>query len=137
MMFAASLLYQFRVNERHMGTGKYCAFFIYSSLIGYTIQHLYVKYLSVESAPGLYPWIFANMMWYYIDIPSQSSFSVGRVTLSDKAFIYMAAIKLASSLAKKSAVASMSGIVAGCVYLSNMLNCQQLRVPSAVESLLH
>ena len=137
MMFAVSLLYQFRVNERHMGTGKYCAFLIFSSLIGYTIQHVYVKYFAVESAPGLYPWVFANMLWYYVDIPSQSSFSIGCVTLSDKSYIYMAAIKIASSLAKSSAVASMSGIVAGCAYLSNIFNCQQLRVPSAVESLLH
>lgn len=135
-ILAALLLYQFRGMERQMGSRKYGAFLIYCSIIGYGIQSLALKWIHRESATGLYPIIFANMVGYYLDIPPQSSFSALGISLSDKSFIYLLAMQMMMSVSGKSFVSAMSGILAGMLYFSNFLHGQNLQLPHALVSLL-
>jgi len=135
-ILAALLVYQFRGIERRMGSRKYGAFMIYSSIVGYLIQHGILKYMQRESATGLYPFIFANIVGYYLDVPPQNSFTAMGIPLSEKAFIYLLAIQLMFSMSGRSFVAAISGILAGMLYFSDFLHVQTLLVPHAVISLL-
>jgi hypothetical protein len=135
-ILAALLVYQFRGIERRMGSRKYGAFMIYASIIGYILQHGVLKYMQRESATGLYPFIFANIVGYYIDVPPQSSFSAMGISLSEKSFIYLLAVQLMFALSGRSFIAAMSGILAGTLYYLNFLYGQKWLVPHAVVSLL-
>lgn len=117
-VLAALLLYQFRGMERRMGSQKYGAFIAYCSLLGYVTQHLMLKYGHTESATGLYPCIFANLVGFYLDVPPNSSFSAIGVPLSDKSFIYVLSMQLMFAISGKSFVAAMSGILAGVLYFA-------------------
>mmetsp|Transcript_7152 Transcript_7152/g.14304 ORF Transcript_7152/g.14304 Transcript_7152/m.14304 type:complete len:197 (-) Transcript_7152:73-663(-) len=132
---AASLLYQFRVNERQMGPGKYAVFIMVCSCVGYGVQQLLFKFGGIPSAAGIYPIVFGNIVEYYLEIPSQSSFQVSGMTMSDKTFLYVAALKLAWSVSQKSLWAAVSGILGGVLYRCNILDCRNSRVPDSIESL--
>lgn len=135
-ILAALLMYQFRGLERRMGSRTYGAFMLYSSIVGYALQHGILKYMHWQSATGLYPFIFANIVGYYLDIPTQSPFSGMGIPLSEKSFIYLLAIQLMFAISGKSFVAAMSGILAGVLYFSNFLYGQSLQIPHAIVSLL-
>lgn len=136
-LIAASLLYQFRVNERHMGPGKYGIFAMVCSCVGFGVQQLLFKFGGISSATGIYPILFGNIVEYYLEIPSQSSFQVSGLTMSDKTLLYAAALKLAWSVSQKSLWAAVSGILGGVLYRCNILDCQNARMPASVESLFY
>jgi UBA/TS-N domain len=137
LFFGALLTYYFRLLERQMGTSKYGAYALISCGIGYAFEAgLTATAAHRTSASGLYPLLFANMVAFFLEIPSLQRFSVFGITLSDKAFIYLAAMRLLLSNAQQSAVSALAGVVAGVMYHSGFLGLRKLKLPKLVENLL-
>ncbi|KAG7671066.1 hypothetical protein Ndes2437A_g04716 [Nannochloris sp. 'desiccata'] len=136
LLFGALLTYYFRLLERQMGTSKYSAYALISCGIGYAFEAgLTATAAHRTSATGLYPLLFANMVAFFLEVPSLQRFSVMGFSLSDKAFIYLAAMQLLISNAQQSAVSAAAGLVAGVVYHSGFLGLRKLKLPKIVEDL--
>ena len=153
LLFGALLTYYFRLFERQMGTGKYGAYLIIVSGLSYAIEavltaattalrpHLatptdpiHTNHLSPAS--GLYPLLFANMVAFYLEVPSSlQRFTVLGFSASDKAFIYMAAAQLLLSNARRSVFAGLTGVLVGIVYHTGALGLHKVRLPKQLEGL--
>jgi hypothetical protein len=138
LLFSALLTYYFRLLERQMGTSKYGAYALICCGIGYAIEAgLATTAAHRTSASGLYSLLFANMVAFFLEVPSLQRFSVLGISLSDKVFIYIAAVQLLLSNAHQSAVSAAAGVVAGVVYHSGFLGLWKLKLPKLVEDLFN
>jgi len=136
LLFGALLTYYFRLLERQMGISKYSAYALISYVIGYAFEAGFSATAAHRTcASGLYPLIFANMVAFFLEVPSLQRFSVTGFSLSDKIFIYLAAMQLLISNAQQSAVSAAAGVVAGVVYHSGFLGLRNLKFPKIVEDL--
>jgi hypothetical protein len=136
LLFGALLTYYFRLLERQMGTSKYSAYALICCGIGYAFEAGFTATAAHRtSASGLYPLLFANMVAFFLEIPSLQHFTVIGFSLSNKIFIYLAAMQLLISNAQQSAVAAAAGVVAGVVYHSGFLGLRKLKLPNIVENL--
>ncbi len=121
-----------------MGTSKYGAYALITCGIGYALEAgLTATAAHRTSASGLYPLLFANMVAFFLEVPSLQRFSVLGFSLSDKAFIYLAAMQLLLSNAQQSAASAAAGVVAGVVYHSGFLGLRKLKLPKLVEDLFN
>lgn len=137
LLFGALLTYYFRLLERQMGTSKYGAYAIISCGIGYALEAGLTATAHRSSASGLYPLLFANMVAFFFEVPSLQRFSVLGLSLSDKSFIYLAAMQLLLSNAQQSAASAVAGVVAGLMYHSGLLGLRTLKLPRIVEDLFN
>lgn len=135
LLFGALLTYYFRVLERQMGTGKYGAYALITFVLGMAMQGALATFVNRPSASGLYPLLFANMVAFFLEIPSLQRFSVFGISLSDKAFIYVAALQLLLSNGQRSVAAGLAGTVAGVLYHTGFLGLQKLKLPRFIEEL--
>lgn len=128
LLFGAALAYYFRLFERQQGTGRYGAFAVFVSAVGYGLQTVAGSVAHRPSSSGLYPLIFANLVSFVLDVPPLHKFSVFGLTMTDKAFIYLGGLQLLLSSGQRSVTAGVCGVMAGLVYRSDLLGLCSWRV---------
>ena len=135
LLFGALLTYYFRLFERQMGTGKYGAYTLITFLLGMAVQGALATFVNRPSASGLYPLIFANMVAFFLEVPSLQRSTVLGINLSDKVFIYIAALQLLLSSGQRSVAAGLAGTIAGLLYHTGLFGLQKFTLPKFIEEL--
>lgn len=128
LMVGTLLAYYFRLFERQMGTGNFGAYTFVTCGIAYAIQAALASFLNRPSAGGLYPLIFSNLVTFLLEVPPLHKFSFFGVTMSDKVFVYLAALQLLFSASQQSLAAGLSGMLAGMLYNLDFLGLRRFRV---------
>jgi hypothetical protein len=136
LFFGVLLLYYFRLFERQMGIGKFGAYVLFILFFGFSVERFFLITFQRDSARGLYPLIFSNMVAFLLEVPPLHRFSLFGIQLSEKMFVYVSALQLLLSDMPRTVVAGLSGTLAGLVYSSGLLSIQQLLLPQQVEAFL-
>ena len=128
LLFGTMLTYYFRLLERQMGTGKYSAYALVTCGLAYAIEAALSALFQRPSASGPYPLLFANLVAFFLEVPPLQKFTFLGVNVSDKVFVYLAALQLLFSSSQRSLAAGLAGSLAGMLYHWNVLGLRRLRV---------
>ncbi|KAI5893590.1 uncharacterized protein SCHCODRAFT_02256803 [Schizophyllum commune H4-8] len=133
-LFLAVLLF-FYVGvevERQFGSVKYGSFALVASLISTLLEFsalLLFNRLGLNFIPGgPITLVFTILYQYSRVIPSVYRFRVFGITLSNKSFVYLLALQLATSNLPGSAVAAAIGVLSGQLYRSDLIGFNTYRV---------
>ncbi|KAL1699296.1 hypothetical protein EV121DRAFT_216530 [Schizophyllum commune] len=133
-LFLAVLLF-FYVGvevERQFGSIKYGSFALVATLISTLLEFsalLLFNRLGLNFIPGgPIALVFAVLYQYSRVIPSVYRFRVFGITLSNKSFVYLLALQLATSNLPGSAVAAAIGVLSGQLYRSDLIGFNAYRV---------
>ncbi|KAK9867419.1 hypothetical protein WJX84_003613 [Apatococcus fuscideae] len=88
-------------------------------------------------AAGPYSFIFTSLVEYTLNVPPATHFDLFGWRLTDKAFVYLAALQLLWSSPRSSAPACLTGLLFGAAYWVAPLGLQRLKIPAALATLLH
>lgn len=145
VLWALPVLYTFRELERRMGSRKFAAFALLSTVTVLVTQIglMYVFTGSArELASGPYGLIFGLFAFYFATIPklSPQSLSLFGVDFSDKSFTYMMGIQLAMNGWNRgklfgSLASASAGLAFGLLYMAEILPLHTLRLPASLGSL--
>ena len=160
LLFGASLLYVFRINERLLGSEKFGVFAGLSVALPYAAVGLAnaVSGLAVPWPVAPFAYLGANFVSYALDIPPTSHFSVFGVNLTDKArnfqllfyhlsvsvlasnasqvFVYAAAGQVLLASHRHSLLPAVLGAAFGLMHRYKRLGLARMRVPRFVSRLL-
>ncbi|KAI9492843.1 hypothetical protein BDB00DRAFT_826662 [Zychaea mexicana] len=116
------LIYRMRVIERFYGSPKYAAYLFFSMMTSLIFQ------VGFKSYSGPHALVFAMLYQYHHIVPVTSRFPVAAgVVLTDKMYVYMAALQLL--LSPTTIAPSLCGLVAGMMYHTNVADIQRWRFP--------
>jgi hypothetical protein len=138
------LIYNFRQFERMMGIRKFAAFVFLMFWISLLIQisimvAANMSDIHLVSASGPYFFVFSMLPLFYHYIPvtkGGTKLFGGLITYSEKTWIYLMAIQLFFSEGLPTVLASVSGILAGSLYLVDGLALSRIRFPSMIETVV-
>jgi len=128
-----TLLYNFRIFERQMGSLKFAAFTLATSGIAVLVNLATLVLLShQEIVSGPYPLIFSALVLYYFEVPPATRFRFCGISASDKLLTYLFAVQLLFSHSLGSICAGFTGIVAGMAYRLDAVPFKKLAFPMSV-----
>eukprot|EP00163_Fabomonas_tropica_P033336 TRINITY_DN8701_c0_g3_i1.p1 TRINITY_DN8701_c0_g3~~TRINITY_DN8701_c0_g3_i1.p1 ORF type:complete len:308 (+),score=37.47 TRINITY_DN8701_c0_g3_i1:339-1262(+) len=135
ILFGLMALYSFRVFERQRGSNKYAMFTAFTSIVASMVQlgTLVMFPRAAPIAPGPYPFIFAGFALFYYDVPTTYHFKVMGLTLPDKIFTYLLGAELMFNVWPYGFYASLSGLVAGALYNTDILGISSKGFPSPIR----
>ncbi|KAI7871503.1 hypothetical protein BDF14DRAFT_1761857 [Spinellus fusiger] len=135
------LIYRMRVIERRFGSAKYMAFLAISIIAcallqtGSLLGSYYLGLKTISSGP--YVLLFSILYQFYKHVPAtQQSNKVG-LELTDKSYIYAAAIELFFSQRMSSAVPCLLGVFLGVAYDANIGGLKEFRFPSWISAFVN
>lgn len=134
------LLYRFRLFEREMGSSKFAAFCLLSSVVAMAARAGLLA--AVPStvmrgiASGPYHIIFGLFPLFFHAVPKlqPNYFSICGVPFSDKSVTYMLGCQLLASGGLKSVLASAVGLAIGTLYAIPLTQLQRFRFPRFVRT---
>lgn len=148
ILFAALLLYQLRVVERLFGSRKFGSVVLYAYGLTCTLAPLvlFLGWLLTGGRwnyipPGPTPVLFSLLAQYHAAVPTCYKFAMelgeglGKVTLSDKWFIYVLAGQLVCAQLPGSALGALVGWVVGYAWRLEALPGTRWRAPGWVVRL--
>lgn len=137
VLVGLTLLYNFRVLERKMGSVKFASYVLVSTVLGITVQLAFLVTLSSSHvASGPYVMIFSLFMQYFAHVPKlvPRYFRVFGIDFSDKSFTYVLGGQLLWNRGLSSFASGFAGILVGVVYSSEIFQFHKWRIPVTVAS---
>jgi len=135
-MFSGLLaLYCLRIFERQLGERKFASF-VFSSLFISILIQIAVLVLYTSSTlvfAGPYSVIFSLFVLYY-DLPAFWRGSLLGFPVSDKVFTYFLGLQLMTSNGLSSAIAAISGILAGILVRSDFVGLGNISFPTSLRT---
>lgn len=129
-----------RVFERQWGSKKYGAYALAVTGLSYALQLSLGRLAALSSGTaggaassgampsGPMPIIFASFVPFLLSVPPTSSFSLLGLSMTDKAFVYMAGAQLLFTSGRRSLLLGGCALLAGLAWHTNLLGCKQFRV---------
>ncbi|KAI8086980.1 uncharacterized protein B0P05DRAFT_585203 [Gilbertella persicaria] len=131
------LIYRLKIVERRYGSAKYAALvfvtFVASTLIQTSVLFIGSPFglKSIESGP--YAILFSILYQFHKIVPATYQTSILGIQVTDKIYVYAAAIQLLLSNTSASAIPSLCGLVIGKLYYHTK-SIQQWRFPAWIRS---
>lgn len=140
LVIGMMLGYMGRTFERRMGSRKFGAFLLVSTAVSMSLQAaVLLRFPALRAiSGGPYGVIFSIMVLYYACVPKIQPrlFGVLGLDFSNKGIYYLLGLQLMLNDGWRSAVPSLSGLMAGCAYRSHVTGLSNWRVPAYVVRLL-
>ncbi|KAJ8906359.1 hypothetical protein NDN08_002852 [Rhodosorus marinus] len=119
---AVCLLFVFRQLERQLSSRKFGAYIAISQAATAALQYSLARATGYRSQSGPYGIIFSLLVLFHFEVPVLSKFPVFEYdVVSDKSFIYMAALQLSVYSGLRSASASCIATFVGLLLTSRSL----------------
>lgn len=134
LLLGTIVLYELRLFERRFGSAKFAAFMFMTAILTTLLQIAFLVVSRMIDGPrhlasGPYGLIFALALPYYYSVPTTNTFQVLGFNISYKTFTYLLLAQLMMSNGWQSALAGISGLLAGLLYISDMGGIQRWRFP--------
>jgi len=139
------LIYSLRHFERQLGTRKFGSFVFLTFAFSFLTQCAVVVTASsmgfnFQMTSGPYFFIYSLLAFYHRQIPKlqPSRHAIfGSFRFSEKSWTYVFALQLLCSEGMSSVFTGLSGLLAGYLYMGDILGLQNYRLPKFLESICY